>query len=259
MSTRRCIFCGSPVNSKEHLFAEWILLSLGGVKRRRQTLSDGIPRELTGPITVRCLCRRCNNEWLSEIENSAKAIMEPLMHDKGGELDHCDQEVMARWAAKTAMMGEGTRPQYLERFFSQEERDSMRVNRQIPEGMSVQLGRYYAPAGQHFASTDVTWPAGEVSDALEGNVTTIVVGHLVFQAVMVRSRIDSHPSIVHLPIRATTDWDALLLDIWRKRHALRWPPSQSFTGRAKDANFILHLHDRWKITPEEMKPAHSST
>lgn len=252
MSTRSCIFCGLPVNSKEHLFAEWILLSLGGNKRRRQTLSDGIPRELTGPMTIRCLCRRCNNEWLSEIENSAKPIIEPLIHDRSGPLNQGDQEVLAIWAAKTAMMGEGTKPQSLGRFFSDEERDSMRTNRQIPEGMIVQLARYYASAGQHFASTDITWRMGEVTDALKGNITTMVVGHLVFQTVMVRDQVDCQPSTVRLPIRATADWEALLLDIWPKRDALEWPPPRSFSGRVRDSNFILHLHNRWKVTPEEM-------
>jgi hypothetical protein len=252
MTTRRCIFCGVPANSKEHLFAGWVLQSLGGMKRMRQTLSDGIPRELTGPMTIRCLCEHCNNEWLSEIENSAKPIMEPLMHDKGGPLTPADQEIMAIWASKTAMIGEGTKPQNLDRFFSQQERDSLRTDRQIPEGMIVQLGRYYAPAGHHFASTDVTWRVGEVVDALKGNITTMVVGHLVFQTVMVRAQIDSHLSTLQLPIRATANWDALLTDIWPVRHKVEWPPSQSFTGRARDSNFILRLHDRWKVTPEEI-------
>ena len=66
----------------------------------------------------------CNNEWLSVLENDAKTVMEPMIFGpERGEppcrtLTSADQQLLATWAVKTALMLDlGTTPQAIPRFF----------------------------------------------------------------------------------------------------------------------------------------------
>jgi len=66
----------------------------------------------------------CNHEWLSVLENDAKIVMEPMIFGpERGErpcrtLTLADQQLLATWAVKTALMFDlGTRPQAIPRFF----------------------------------------------------------------------------------------------------------------------------------------------
>src|SRR5690349_12765505 len=86
---RSCIFCGSsgPM-SREHVLARWIHKRFpsdgtqehwhrteagdGTVKERRYRI---VPFELT----VREVCRGCNNGWMAELENVIRPILDPMM------------------------------------------------------------------------------------------------------------------------------------------------------------------------------------
>ena len=51
------------------------------------------------------ICRNCNNEWMSKLENSAKKIVIGLAENRRSveDLTHYDRVILARWAFKTAL------------------------------------------------------------------------------------------------------------------------------------------------------------
>ena len=54
--------------------------------------------------TVAAVCQRCNNVWMSGLEQGAKAMLEPTLHGRGRVLHAGGQRTLAAWALKTAMM-----------------------------------------------------------------------------------------------------------------------------------------------------------
>lgn len=51
------------------------------------------------------VCKRCNNEWMSQLEVAAKAMLPPFLRARRGRrLNFRNAPILARWATKTALM-----------------------------------------------------------------------------------------------------------------------------------------------------------
>jgi hypothetical protein len=88
---RRCVFCGSPNPTREHVLPDW--LTEIGLDMEPSTHHAGalnrLPREWSAPpyaTTVRMVCGDCNSGWLSHLEAEAKPIIAPLIRGEGRRL-----------------------------------------------------------------------------------------------------------------------------------------------------------------------------
>jgi hypothetical protein len=55
--------------------------------------------------TAKVVCRRCNNEWLSEIDNAAAQVLKPLIRgEQTVTLDQRGQAAFAAWIYKCALI-----------------------------------------------------------------------------------------------------------------------------------------------------------
>jgi hypothetical protein len=112
---RRCVFCGSSGVSLEHVFPEWIVellrdkLGSGGWTRTRRS-EKWIQPKLE--ITVKRVCKPCNNGWMAELEDRARPILSPMIIAKHlpVELPIAAQLTTSRWAFKTALMADFISP-----------------------------------------------------------------------------------------------------------------------------------------------------
>lgn len=132
---RRCIFCGNAPVTLEHVWPQWLL------RRYRVT---GLVR--TGPrpvafskrsmeIAARCVCKPCNNGWMSELENRARPWLEPMVDGAPTVLDSAAQFAVAAWATKTAMVFEHTLSlPATDIYWRQEERVAFQQPPHIPPG-----------------------------------------------------------------------------------------------------------------------------
>jgi hypothetical protein len=59
---------------------------------------------------ARVVCAGCNNGWMSRLEVAARRRLVPLMGGVPRALSRVDGEVVARWAAKTALMFQALEP-----------------------------------------------------------------------------------------------------------------------------------------------------
>jgi hypothetical protein len=107
-----CIFCGSPDLTEEHMIPDWVARAferrrqpgpnLGGtfVARDQMRVQAQPP-----PATAKVVCRCCNNNWLSVIDNAASAVLKPLIRGNSAvKLDRQAQLAFATWLFKIALV-----------------------------------------------------------------------------------------------------------------------------------------------------------
>lgn len=107
---RSCVFCGSMGSlSREHVFGQWVSrigLDASPVGHMAGPLNR-IPRQMgvQPPYrqTVRNVCSRCNNGWMSRLEATAQRVLTPLILGEPASIDLEDQAAIAQWAQKTAL------------------------------------------------------------------------------------------------------------------------------------------------------------
>jgi hypothetical protein len=98
--------------SEEHLIAAWVLRAFLRQSHPSTALSgtfvsdDQMRLHAEEPIsTAKVVCRRCNNEWLSSIDNAAASVLKPLIRgDETVILDGAGQSAFAAWIYKCALI-----------------------------------------------------------------------------------------------------------------------------------------------------------
>ena len=115
IDTSRCTFCGAEragARSREHVFPQWLLRDRGALSNAfrldwtsvtdEQALGE---RELTlGSFVAGHVCRRCNNGWMSALEQMTRELLPGLIDAERplAELSKADREVVARWATSSS-------------------------------------------------------------------------------------------------------------------------------------------------------------
>lgn len=112
---RRCVFCGARrALTIEHAWPEWIVERWGrGDYHHVHRTEAGAFREYSAPnlaVRVRRVCKVCNHGWMSDLENKSKRLLIWLMELRSLHLSTEDQNLVALWATKTAMMLGFTHP-----------------------------------------------------------------------------------------------------------------------------------------------------
>ncbi|MDQ6720753.1 MAG: hypothetical protein M3003_08160 [Candidatus Dormibacteraeota bacterium] len=107
---RSCVFCGATGKlTNEHAWPRWLineLLKPGLRPMRRWGKADA----LTGPdtdsrdVTVKRACRSCNTGWMADLETLVMPILRPWIKGQAARLIYVQQQHVAAWAVKTAMM-----------------------------------------------------------------------------------------------------------------------------------------------------------
>jgi len=155
--TRKCVFCGGAPVTAEHAWPAWLqphLTTPGTVVSRRW----GTAENMTGvetpkpDVKVRRVCITCNNGWMSDLEGKAKDVLLPMVQGQVQRLGYSDQQLVATWAIKTAMMlqftpvyeaGPAIHPRLYRELYAQRD--------QPPASVVVWLGREaQAPPGGLF-------------------------------------------------------------------------------------------------------------
>lgn len=237
-----CIFCRGRTNSKEHAWPEWLLEALCHPSVPSETEAQFRKNSkavyYTGPeVTINCVCRKCNQGWMSGLEAQAKRILLPLSRDISISLTTDEQTLLSRWAMKTAMVFEGAGDL---QFYKEAERLSFSSQSKIPSGSHVWIGRYdqsnlLCGEGRHLL--DPGQP--HKNPFADGLSTTLVMSRLVMQVLNLRRKqgLEKEKAILRF---ATGSWETVLVKIWPTQHnRVTWPPTKSFSD---------HDIDVWKLS-----------
>ena len=110
----RCIFCGGFRMSKEHLFSDWLreLLPHSPDHTHTMGVADEGQHTVTqhqghsGTKKIRTVCVKCNSEWISGIDNTAKSVVPPIIRGEKTAITPEVQRAIATWLSKIAMVGD---------------------------------------------------------------------------------------------------------------------------------------------------------
>jgi len=144
----RCIFCDGFGMSKEHLFADWLRQLFPRSSNDTHTVGEAqhnTPYQLTreqghsGSKKARVVCEKCNNGWISELDNAAKAVAIPLIRGENILVTPERQITMATWLTKMTMVGDSRKRRG---YISKEERTAFMTLRQPPNLWEIWLSTY---------------------------------------------------------------------------------------------------------------------
>src|ERR1700730_5014262 len=187
---RPCLFCPNQAKSKEHLIAESILKIMApAIRPITATFGTSTTVEIRGEIEIRCVCKRCNGGWVSNLETKGKPFIERAILDIPVAISLGDQHAIATWAIKTAMVLEATIRKDGRRFYSHDECEQLRLNSTIPDRSLVWLGRI-SSTGLFSSGTHLWLNDNLGGETCDGQVATFAIDHLVFQVLTIRIRND---------------------------------------------------------------------
>lgn len=242
---RQCLFCPNPVDSAQHIWSDWILQDLKPVQPIHIKMGKTFSKVVKNPeVRMKCVCQKCNNGWMSDVESENKPHMLAMMNDKAIVLQPVQQKLLCRWAALKAMVVDGSSKTRIP-FFSESEKILMKPPmRALPVGTLAWIGRLSVKAF-HAGLTDIFGEINGIPRAFHACVTTIIVGHLVIQ-VMTMHVLAMYATMPIRPNERPGAWDVNLLDIWPAFGEKSWPAQFSFE-LSGTTHHIGQLVNRWKI------------
>ena len=201
------------------------------------TLNDPDPK-------IKCVCKTCNEGWMSSLEDASRNIVGPLLHDVSMWIDAANQEMIARWSLKTAMVFEALTFRGRTAYYSKSERESLRVISPSPHRTNVWIGRFHR-TGLGAFGLDIKAGTETLMGIVNAYCTTFVVGHLVIQVVTLHAPVEYDSSNINLSAKG--GWlMGSVVPIWPTERTISWPPKISFTD--PDGPFPLtELLDRFRV------------
>jgi len=191
-------------------------------------------------LTVNVACERCNNGWMSNLENLAKPILSPMITGADKTVMSIErQTLIAQWSVKMAMVCE-----YMEkeatRLYQRAERERFREDQTIPENHMVWLAHY---RGDHYGAHHSSNPLifGDIKARHVGHYTTMAVGQLAIQVLSVRFRKSASKASRSLWVRPGP-WESTLQQVWPtiRNHPI-WPPNDILT-QSRFEVFEMRFH-----------------
>ena len=148
---RICLFCRQRANSEEHPIALWLIERMEAesqpirVGKRSDSNIDARQQHLLKSLTVRRVCKECNEGWMNDLETwfreKGGLLVEPtwpcLADTIVSELQRDQHARFARWAIKTAIMLDQSgmlKPPVISESFAQD-----LFNKTITSGITVEL------------------------------------------------------------------------------------------------------------------------
>ncbi|HYM77464.1 MAG TPA: hypothetical protein VE377_15930 [Candidatus Dormibacteraeota bacterium] len=187
---------------------------------------------------------------MSKLEAENIPTIGSMLQDIAISLDEAQQESVAAWTVKTAMVSDSMKGRAApNQFYSRDERLKMRISREIPPRTLIWIARM---DGMHLGDfgTDFALFSPQKERIGMGSVTTIVAGHFVTQAVSVHVE-KENTEISELGCKMG-DWNDSLVQIWpTQKPTVQWPPKVSFTNGGPRG--LAYLTDRWRIGEEVAK------
>jgi len=238
-----CIFCPRKDLTLEHIWAEWLkpyLEKMNSFSSLTSTVhperSDFVRRMRVGDLHNRKLpivCARCNNEWMSGLQTSAKPYLLTLIEGEATALDINAQRSIAAWVAMTVIVAE-----YFEGRISTTygDRRYLRMTLKPSDRWKIHIGHFvrgnWKPHLIHH-----TFPISSRKHRIQRNesgipkpntqTTTFTVGQLYIFAA-------SSPTDIFEQWRVTADGAGKLTQIWPiLRNVVGWPPP-AITDREAD-------------------------
>jgi hypothetical protein len=205
-SLKACIFCGRFDGlSKEHIWPQWMAayLPITAPNAHISEVHSGIPKqprtlqrrsERPGPVhtkKVRAVCHKCNNTWMSAVEEQAKPILLRALSSQELTIEAAEAAHLSNWAVLKAVVGEHASADHLTPY---EDRSAVRTSQTLPAYFRVFVAKHQSQTQtayvRHSATLSLTLkgPAPPLPKGITRNIqiTTLLVGPLCFHVAAMR-------------------------------------------------------------------------
>jgi hypothetical protein len=209
-----CLFCDNNADSLGHVWPKWIhdRKDFGPVKSTRE---DGQDRIIHNPeVTVRSVCEKCNNGWMSQLEGANIALVGNMFNDISVTMDRSQQELIAAWFMKTAMITISTRRSSNNRFYTKPECVGMAAKRKIPANTRIWLGRIETSHIMISGTDFGRFTSADMVMVAKDSIVTFSVGHLVGQVKTSHITLGFEDKVVPDGPPRGGDWGNDLIQIW---------------------------------------------
>jgi hypothetical protein len=246
---RTCIFCDSPVNSKEDAWPLWLIRRLGNsekgiVEGQRGRQAPRSWRAGKYPLRTGNVCKNCNNGWMSDLENRVRPIMERFFLDQKVSLDQHDQATLAIWTCKNAMVYETLRHKSAW-FFTSQEHESFRESFHLPLHTSIWIAKSVEFTGLFCTASDLNGTATESLDQVKAYVNTMAFGPIAIQILNAKMSKPIHQNVTISGNLQPGPLDQTTIQIWPvNTNMVSWPNEVGLNGELG----LDHFAHRWKQT-----------
>lgn len=149
----RCIFCGKVGLTKEHMWADWLRSyipreldshSMALTKVSLKKTEQALQRRTGDPHSrrIKCVCRECNNGWMSKLQETAKPFLVPILEGTPIHLRRNGQTALASWATMMIMVAEHLDAEMIA--VPQLDRQWLRTKLRPPSHWRIWIGRHTA-------------------------------------------------------------------------------------------------------------------
>ena len=243
--SKACIFCGDRANSKEDVPPRWALRllrkSVGEKVSMRAYRYGHSPRQwMTGDTATRIgtVCKGCNNGWMCRLEEEIKPIFTPMIFGEALTLPTVQQERIATWLTKCAMMFDSMDKGDV--FYDR--LDSLHFKRTVYPlcDTSVWLGQYKGE-GRSISDHRTLRTKLKSADSIKTHVLTMSMGQLVLQIASVkRIEYQELSPQIDLPLYGPSLTNATV-QIWpMKLGDVSWPPALSFDDSERHLKLLVY-------------------
>jgi hypothetical protein len=228
---RLCLFCSGAANSVEDAWPLWITNQFRGKRPSAVQAERGgvtLPSWNTyqPEMKIRCVCRQCNNGWMSVLEERVQPFLQPLLIGQPRVLDADAQTAIATWAVKTAMVLEGMDAPP-KKGYSQLQRERLRLRAALPWRTSVWLA---ASADHGWFMSTKNRHLNESSGDISGTSTTMAFACVVLQVFTMRVPDNVGPGTLVTAQVRRGPWMEATVPIWPPRESANWPPPLALNG-----------------------------
>jgi hypothetical protein len=219
-----CIFCASPADSGEDIFPSWIRKRIPQPTGPMPVIHnvDGTDIDVWNAyqltfLKLKAVCARCNNTWMSRIENKVARILLNMIVGTSITLSPEEQVDLATWASLKSIVFEPV-AQYAE-VSTASDRSILKLESRPPGHASVYLARY-VPGDLFSVARRFVYGERRAGQVGHASLTTLVLGSAVI-------------SVLLSPLRETVDFamtgkrrvDVITAFLPTPESAL-WPPHQ---------------------------------
>jgi hypothetical protein len=210
-------------------------------------------------LVVRRVCERCNNDWMSGLQNVAKPIIERLWDQEAATLDLADCRALAEWAVMTSMTIQ-TLDEEENWLYTEYERTVMWKAREIPRFVGIWIAQCIGHDSIYSQGRRMLSGQSDNSDRqARGNAITLAFGSLAMQVLKVipAGNADRLKNIT--VSQGFGDWENIALQLWPlKGDPVIWPPARAirceenleeFAGRFRGRDGDLERG----FTPEQFR------
>ena len=107
-----CIFCGRPSAQVVYAWPDWLCRFLAEHQDTWRTMRAARTTDLAmveraereADKTVDCVCGACSAGWMQRLEDNVRPFLEPMILGDPTPLPAARRKLLARWAAKTALL-----------------------------------------------------------------------------------------------------------------------------------------------------------